>query len=178
EADAIVFGSPTYMGGPAWQFKKFADATSKPWFVQLASLTPRAGYGVSTSRPTLACSLISRQPGTASSRAGASASRQLQETGALLHQRPATADAFDDAVEAFDLLLAEAVVLGPAEQLQPGPAGDGLALRLGLPAVVPVALSDQGLHQPRGAQRQQLPVLLRVRVAQATQGHYGGGYRV
>lgn len=122
EADAIVYGSPTYMGGPAWQFKKFADATSKPWFVQLASLTPGAGYGVSTSRPTVACSLISRQPGTASSRAGASASRQLQETGALLHQRPATADAFDDAVEAFDLLLAEAVVLGPAEQLQPGPA--------------------------------------------------------
>ncbi|EPO6698409.1 flavodoxin family protein, partial [Pseudomonas aeruginosa] len=71
EADAIVYGSPTYMGGPAWQFKKFADATSKPWFVQLASLTPRAGYGVSTSRPTVACSLISRQPGTASSRAGA-----------------------------------------------------------------------------------------------------------
>ncbi|MDF5806735.1 NAD(P)H-dependent oxidoreductase [Pseudomonas aeruginosa] len=29
EADAIVFGSPTYMGGPAWQFKKFADATLK-----------------------------------------------------------------------------------------------------------------------------------------------------
>jgi multimeric flavodoxin WrbA len=33
-ADAIVFGSPTYMGGPSWQFKKFADASSKPWFVQ------------------------------------------------------------------------------------------------------------------------------------------------
>lgn len=31
-ADAIVFGSPTYMGGPAWQFKKFADESSKPWF--------------------------------------------------------------------------------------------------------------------------------------------------
>jgi len=31
-ADAIVFGSPTYMGGPSWQFKKFADASSKPWF--------------------------------------------------------------------------------------------------------------------------------------------------
>ena len=30
--DAIVYGSPTYMGGPAWQFKKFADASSKPWF--------------------------------------------------------------------------------------------------------------------------------------------------
>jgi len=33
-ADAIIFGSPTYMGGPSWQFKKFADASSKPWFAQ------------------------------------------------------------------------------------------------------------------------------------------------
>jgi NAD(P)H dehydrogenase (quinone) len=33
-ADAIVFGSPTYMGSPSWQFKKFADASSKPWFAQ------------------------------------------------------------------------------------------------------------------------------------------------
>lgn len=32
DADAIVLGSPTYMGGPSWQFKKFADASSKPWF--------------------------------------------------------------------------------------------------------------------------------------------------
>lgn len=31
-ASAIIFGSPTYMGGPSWQFKRFADATSKPWF--------------------------------------------------------------------------------------------------------------------------------------------------
>ena len=31
-ADAIVFGSPTYMGGPSWQFKKFADTSSKAWF--------------------------------------------------------------------------------------------------------------------------------------------------
>jgi NAD(P)H dehydrogenase (quinone) len=33
-ADAIIFGAPTYMGGPSWQFKKFADASSKPWYVQ------------------------------------------------------------------------------------------------------------------------------------------------
>ena len=33
-ADAIVFGSPTYMGSVSWQFKKFADASSKPWFTQ------------------------------------------------------------------------------------------------------------------------------------------------
>lgn len=34
EADAIIFGTPTYMGGPSWQFKKFADATSKAWFTR------------------------------------------------------------------------------------------------------------------------------------------------
>ena len=27
-------GSPTYMGTVTWQFKKFADATSKAWFTQ------------------------------------------------------------------------------------------------------------------------------------------------
>nr|WP_202819674.1 flavodoxin family protein [Thaumasiovibrio occultus] len=32
EAKAIVFGSPTYMGMVSWQFKKFADASSKRWF--------------------------------------------------------------------------------------------------------------------------------------------------
>jgi multimeric flavodoxin WrbA len=33
-ADAIIFGSPTYMGSVSWQFKKFADASSKPWYAQ------------------------------------------------------------------------------------------------------------------------------------------------
>ncbi len=33
-ADAIVFGGPTYMGGPPWQFKKFADETSALWETQ------------------------------------------------------------------------------------------------------------------------------------------------
>src|SRR6478672_9890433 len=33
-ADAIIFGSPTYMGSVSWQFKKFADASSKQWFAQ------------------------------------------------------------------------------------------------------------------------------------------------
>jgi NAD(P)H dehydrogenase (quinone) len=30
-ADAIIMGSPTYMGSVSWQFKKFADASSKVW---------------------------------------------------------------------------------------------------------------------------------------------------
>lgn len=33
-AKAIIFGSPTYMGNAAWQFKKVADASSKVWFTQ------------------------------------------------------------------------------------------------------------------------------------------------
>lgn len=33
-SDAIIFGSPTYMGMASWQFKKFADASSKRWFNQ------------------------------------------------------------------------------------------------------------------------------------------------
>ena len=33
-AKLIAFGSPTYMGSVSWQFKKFADASSKPWFGQ------------------------------------------------------------------------------------------------------------------------------------------------
>jgi NAD(P)H dehydrogenase (quinone) len=33
-ADAIIFGTPTYMGSVSWQFKKFAEASSKQWYVQ------------------------------------------------------------------------------------------------------------------------------------------------
>ena len=33
-ADTIIFGSPTYMGTVSWQFKKFADETSKLWLEQ------------------------------------------------------------------------------------------------------------------------------------------------
>jgi NAD(P)H dehydrogenase (quinone) len=43
-ADAIVFGAPTYMGGPSWQFKKFADASAKPWFGQAWKNKVAAGF--------------------------------------------------------------------------------------------------------------------------------------
>jgi chromate reductase len=48
-ADAIVFGSPTYMGSVSWQFKKFADASSKPWFTQLWKDKLAAGFTNSAS---------------------------------------------------------------------------------------------------------------------------------
>ncbi len=47
--DAIVYGSPTYMGGPAWQFKKFADTSSKPWFVSAWKDKLAAGFTNSAS---------------------------------------------------------------------------------------------------------------------------------
>ncbi|QBM29262.1 MULTISPECIES: flavodoxin family protein [Hydrogenophaga] len=43
-ADAIIFGSPTYMGSVSWQFKKFADASSKPWFAQKWKDKVAAGF--------------------------------------------------------------------------------------------------------------------------------------
>lgn len=48
-SDGIIFGSPTYMGGVAWQFKKFADASSKPWYVQAWKDKPAAGFTNSAS---------------------------------------------------------------------------------------------------------------------------------
>ena len=43
-ADAIVFGSPTYMGSVSWQFKKFADASSKPWYAEAWKDKIAAGF--------------------------------------------------------------------------------------------------------------------------------------
>jgi NAD(P)H dehydrogenase (quinone) len=48
-ADAIIFGSPTYMGSVSWQFKKFADASSKPWFSQAWKDKIAAGFTNSAS---------------------------------------------------------------------------------------------------------------------------------
>jgi len=44
KADAIIFGSPTYMGGVSAKFKEFADASSKPWFKQLWKDKIAAGF--------------------------------------------------------------------------------------------------------------------------------------
>ena len=43
-ADAIIFGSPTYMANVSWQFKKFADASSKPWYGQAWKDKLAAGF--------------------------------------------------------------------------------------------------------------------------------------
>lgn len=46
ESDAVILGSPTYMGGPAAQFKAFADATSERWDTQRWSGKVAAGFTV------------------------------------------------------------------------------------------------------------------------------------
>lgn len=48
-ADAIIFGSPTYMGNVPWQYKKFIDATSKPWYHQQWKDKIAAGFTNSAS---------------------------------------------------------------------------------------------------------------------------------
>ena len=48
-SDAIIFGSPTYMGGPAAQFKAFADATGGKWYAERVERQMAAGFTVSSS---------------------------------------------------------------------------------------------------------------------------------
>jgi NAD(P)H dehydrogenase (quinone) len=48
-ADAFIYGSPTYMGGPAWQFKKFADSSAKAFFARRWKDKLAAGFTNSAS---------------------------------------------------------------------------------------------------------------------------------
>ena len=49
EADAIIFGSPTYMGSVSGPFEQFADASSKAWFEQKWKDKLAAGFTNSSS---------------------------------------------------------------------------------------------------------------------------------
>lgn len=44
EAEAIIFGAPTYMGGVSAPFKAFMDASSKVWFTQVWKDKIAAGF--------------------------------------------------------------------------------------------------------------------------------------
>jgi len=46
-SDAVIFGSPTFMGGPAAQFKAFADASGERWYEQKWRDKFAAGFTVS-----------------------------------------------------------------------------------------------------------------------------------
>ena len=49
EADAIIFGAPTYMGSASGVMKAFIDATSKAWFNRTWANKIAAGFTVSGS---------------------------------------------------------------------------------------------------------------------------------
>lgn len=49
-ADAIIFGSPTYMGSVSAKFKEFMDASSKPWYVRAWKDKVAAGFTTSASQ--------------------------------------------------------------------------------------------------------------------------------
>jgi NAD(P)H dehydrogenase (quinone) len=48
-SDAIIFGAPTYMGGPAAQFKTFADATGGRWYGSAWKNKIASGFSISNS---------------------------------------------------------------------------------------------------------------------------------
>lgn len=48
--DAIIFGSPTYMGSASAQFKAFMDASSKAWYTRDWQDKVAAGFTVSASQ--------------------------------------------------------------------------------------------------------------------------------
>jgi multimeric flavodoxin WrbA len=50
DADAIIFGSPTYMGSASGQFKAFMDASSKVWFTRDWKDKVAAGFTTSASQ--------------------------------------------------------------------------------------------------------------------------------
>jgi NAD(P)H dehydrogenase (quinone) len=68
-ADAIVFGTPTYMGGPSAPFKAFLDATSERWSEQrwrdklAAGFTNSAGMNGDKLATLQALSLFAMQHG-------------------------------------------------------------------------------------------------------------------
>lgn len=50
QADGIIFGTPTYMGSAAAEFKRFMEASSKLWMAQQWKDKIAAGFTVSSSQ--------------------------------------------------------------------------------------------------------------------------------
>ncbi len=128
-ADGVIFGSPTYMGSVSWQFKKFMDASSKPWYAQVWKGKVAAGFTNSASMNgdkfntlhtliTLAMQHGMLWTGTGlmpsnSKAAGRDDINYLASFGGLMTQSPS--DASPDEIPAGDLATAEAFGRNVAE---------------------------------------------------------------
>lgn len=121
DADAIIFGTPTYMGNVSWQFKKFADATSKIWFTRgwqdkvFGGFTNSASPNGDKQVTLITLQTLASQHGGIWVSLGISPSNTLEATGddpnnlggsvGLLARAPANAGV--DGVQKGDLLTAE-----------------------------------------------------------------------
>ncbi len=88
-ADGIIFGSPTYMGTVSWQFKKFADASSKPWYTMDWKGKVAAGF-------TNSATLNGDKFSTIAYLATLAAQHKMLWTGTGMHPSNAKASTRDD----------------------------------------------------------------------------------
>lgn len=88
-ADAIIFGAPTYMGMVSWQFKKFADASSKPWYTMDWKGKVAAGF-------TNSATLNGDKELTISYLSALAAQHKMLWTGTGMHPSNAKASTRDD----------------------------------------------------------------------------------
>lgn len=88
-ADGIIFGSPTYMGTVSWQFKKFADASSKPWYTMDWKGKIAAGF-------TNSATLNGDKGNTITYLAALAAQHKMLWTGTGMHPSNAKSSTRDD----------------------------------------------------------------------------------
>lgn len=88
-ADGVIFGSPTYMGSVSWQFKKFADDSSKTWFKKEWQGKVAAGF-------TNSASLNGDKGSTISYLATFAAHHKMLWTGTDMHPSAEKASTRDD----------------------------------------------------------------------------------
>lgn len=121
-ANAIIFGAPTYMGSYPWQFKRFADASSKLWATRtwqdklFGGFTNSASLNGDKALTLLSLQTLASQHGGLWVSLGLLPSNTLQATRedinnlggsvGLLVQSPSDADA--SAIPQGDLKTAEA----------------------------------------------------------------------
>jgi len=114
-ADAIVFGSPTYMGTVSWQFKRFIDATSSVWMGQRWKDKLAAGF-------TNSASIMGDKDGTIAALFTLSQQLGMLWVGTGMMPANAKASTRDDvnALGSFSGLAAATPADASADELVPG----------------------------------------------------------
>ena len=123
-ADAIIFGSPTYMGGVSADFAKFKDWTSKKWMARAwhdklaAGFTVSASWGGDKQNTLYQLLTLAQQLGMvwvglglpAGNNSSKGSSDDLNRTGASLGlMAQANADQGNEGIGASELLTAQAL---------------------------------------------------------------------